>query len=165
MPCQHLLSSWRLNRPGQLDGAGCISCGYHGWKFNSRGQCVEIPALGKDTKIPRRARVDAYPVEEHFDWVWVFLGDLEEEKRPPIPATEFPEYHDKENWRVVSIDFEGEVNWARGHENSSIAHTPRLCIPGSAGATRLKYRLFPWSGTPSWDTTPPVKESRLSASR
>ena len=103
---------------GKLDGAGCISCGYHGWKFNSRGQCVEIPALGKDTKIPRRARVDAYPVEEHFDWVWVFLGDLEEEKRPPIPATEFPEYHDKENWRVVSIEFEGEVNWARGHENS-----------------------------------------------
>lgn len=103
---------------GRLDGTGCIGCGYHGWKFNPQGQCVEIPSLGKEAKIPRRARVDSYPVEEHFDWVWVFLGDLEAERRPPIPATEFPEYHDKENWRVVSMEFEGEVNWARGHENS-----------------------------------------------
>ena len=103
---------------GELDGAGCIGCGYHGWKFNPQGQCVEIPSLGKDAKIPRRARVDSYPVEEHFDWVWVFLGDLEEDKRPRIPATEFPEYHDKENWRVVSMEFDADVNWARGHENS-----------------------------------------------
>lgn len=103
---------------GELDGSGCIACGYHGWKFNAQGQCVEIPALGKDTAIPRRARVDSYPVEEHFDWVWVFLGDLEEEQRPAIPTTVFPEYHDPENWRVVSIEFDADVNWARGHENS-----------------------------------------------
>ena len=31
---------------GELDGAGCIGCGYHGWKFNPQGRCVEIPALG-----------------------------------------------------------------------------------------------------------------------
>ena len=103
---------------GRLDGAGSIACGYHGWKFNPRGQCVEIPALGKEAKIPKRARVDSYPVEEHFDWVWVFLGDLAEKDRPPIPASEFPEYHDKDNWRVVSMEFEADVNWARGHENS-----------------------------------------------
>ena len=103
---------------GELDGTGRIACGYHGWKFNPQGQCVEIPALGKDTKIPRRARVDAYPVEEHYDWVWVFLGDLDVDKRPAIPATVFPEYHDKENWRVISMEFDADVNWARGHENS-----------------------------------------------
>ena len=103
---------------GRLDGAGCIGCGYHGWKFNAQGRCVEIPSLGKDAKIPKRARVDSYPVEEHFDWVWVFLGDLAEEDRPPIPASEFPEFHDQGNWRVVSMEFEAEVNWARGHENS-----------------------------------------------
>ena len=31
-------------------------------------------------------RVDAYPTTERYDMVWVFLGDLPEEERPPLPV-------------------------------------------------------------------------------
>ena len=128
---------------GELDGAGRIACGYHGWKFNPQGQCVEIPSLGKDAKIPKRARIDSYPVEEHFDWVWVFLGDLEEEERPAIPATEFPEYHDRENWRVVSMEFDADVNWARGHENSLDSAHPAFVHSSFGRRSAPKVQIVP----------------------
>ena len=69
---------------GKLSG-DCLACPYHGWQFNASGQCVHIPALGADARPPKRARVDSYPTAEKYGWVWVFLGDLPESERPPIP--------------------------------------------------------------------------------
>lgn len=30
---------------GRVDGAGCLECPYHGWRFGADGRCVEIPGL------------------------------------------------------------------------------------------------------------------------
>ena len=70
----------------------CVRCPYHGWKYDASGKCVEIPANTADKVIPQRARVDSYPVEERYGLVWIFLGDLPANERPPIP--EFPEFDD-----------------------------------------------------------------------
>ena len=115
------LSNVCCHRGGALsDGrinSGCIACPYHGWEYNSSGRCVKIPALGDDARIPKRARIDSYPTEEKYGWVWAFLGDLPEEDRPVIPDL-FPEYHDSENWRLVPYHIEANVNWVRFEENS-----------------------------------------------
>ena len=65
---------------GRIRG-DCIECPYHGWTFNGDGTCVRLPSLGADAKIPERTRVDAYPVEEKYGLVHVFLGDLPEAER------------------------------------------------------------------------------------
>ncbi len=100
-----------------------VACPYHGWEFRSDGACVKIPAFGVDAKIPKRARVDSYPTNERYGWVWAFLGDLPEAERPPLPDL-FPEFDDAENWRLVPYKFEAKCNWMRMEENSlDTAHT------------------------------------------
>ncbi len=102
---------------------GCVECPYHGWQFNGSGNVVKIPSLPADTKIPARARVDSYPVKEKYGWLWVFLGDLPEAERPPLP--DFPEYDDTANWRTVRGEWLWKADYARIVENGlDFAHAP-----------------------------------------
>jgi nitrite reductase/ring-hydroxylating ferredoxin subunit len=78
--CMHRGAS--LSQGKVVDGT--VECPFHGWRYAGDGRCTRIPAH-PDMKVPSRARVDAYPVEERYGWVWVFLGDLPEAERPPIP--------------------------------------------------------------------------------
>ncbi|MFQ5635761.1 MAG: Rieske 2Fe-2S domain-containing protein [Gammaproteobacteria bacterium] len=91
--CPHRGSS--LAR-GHCHADGTISCPFHGWQFDVDGHCRRIPSQARpDNDIPAGARVDAYPVEERYGLVWVFLGD-EPELALPIP--QIPEYDDP-TWR------------------------------------------------------------------
>jgi vanillate O-demethylase monooxygenase subunit len=53
--CPHRLAPLSL---GTCEG-DTLRCGYHGWRYDPTGQCVEIPALGDDAVIPARARLVA----------------------------------------------------------------------------------------------------------
>ena len=107
---------------GRLEN-GCVECPYHGWTYDGAGNVTRIPSLPADQKIPARARVDSYPVEEKYGWVWVFLGDLPEAERPPLP--EFPEYDDKANWRTVRGEWLWQADYVRVVENGlDFAHAP-----------------------------------------
>jgi len=115
------LSDVCCHRGGSLaDGElanGCVVCPYHGWEYDAAGRCVKIPAFGDDAKIPKRARIDSYPTEEKYGWVWAFLGDLSEDERPKIPDL-FPEFYDAEHWRSIPYEFTAKCNWMRMEENS-----------------------------------------------
>ncbi|MGJ8686568.1 MAG: Rieske 2Fe-2S domain-containing protein [Spongiibacteraceae bacterium] len=119
------LSDVCLHRGGSLSGGrtirDCVACPYHGWQFNGDGKVEFIPSEGHDFKIPDRARVDAYPTEERYGMIWVFMGDAPESERIPIP--EFPEYDDTENWRRLHDNWDWKAEAARVVENGiDIAH-------------------------------------------
>ncbi len=100
---------------------GCVVCPYHGWKFAADGSCVDIPA-SRSCSIPKRARVDTYPVTEKYGWIWVFLGDLAEAERPPIPTIDVAE---QDGWAQVRGEFEWNAHYTRVVENGvDIAHAP-----------------------------------------
>ena len=102
---------------------GCVECPYHGWQYNGDGQVTKIPSLPDETKIPSRARVDSYPVTEKYGWIWVFLGDLPEAERPPLP--EFPEYDDAANFRCIRGEWLWKADYVRVVENGlDFAHAP-----------------------------------------
>ena len=63
-----------------------VACPYHGWRFGADGRCTHIPALGPEVAPPKRVRVDRYPTQEKYGWVWAFLGDLPEAQRPRYPG-------------------------------------------------------------------------------
>lgn len=69
---------------GTLEGCG-LRCGYHGLLYDGRGQCIEIP--GQD-KIPSRAKVKSYPVQERDGIVWIWFGT----ELQPTPNSEAPSY-------------------------------------------------------------------------
>lgn len=59
---------------------GNIQCPYHGWEFNNKGECVKVPSLCNDQKIPVNSSVKKFPVVEQDDYIWVWIGDREPEE-------------------------------------------------------------------------------------
>ncbi len=111
---------------GRLRG-DCVVCPYHGWEYAPDGRCVKIPANPGARGIPRKARVDSYPVQERYGFVWVFLGDLPEEERAPLP--ELPELEQLTEYggrfRAIAGEFRWRANYERILENGcDIAHGP-----------------------------------------
>ncbi|GGV18357.1 hypothetical protein GCM10010182_44650 [Actinomadura cremea] len=107
---------------GGLVGDDGIACPYHGWRYGPDGACTGIPANPGGRGIPKKARVDSYPVREEYGMVWAFLGDLPEDERPPIPH--FPE-HDDPSFRTVYVEMVIEANYERTFENVvDASHTP-----------------------------------------
>lgn len=49
-----------------------VECGYHGLTFDATGTCTRVPGA---ERIPHRACVRAYPVQERYGLVWVWMGD------------------------------------------------------------------------------------------
>ena len=123
----HCLSDVCIHRGGALSNGwrterGCIACPYHGWEFDPDGRVRFIPSRGEGAEAPERARIDAYPTQERYGMVWVFMGDLAEPERYPIPP--FPEYDDRRNWRPVYTEFTWNADVNRVVENGiDIAHT------------------------------------------
>jgi phenylpropionate dioxygenase-like ring-hydroxylating dioxygenase large terminal subunit len=115
----HCLSNVCIHRGGAL-GEGKlhgdrIACPYHGWQFDGAGACVRIPQIGKDGKIPPRARLDSYPVQERYGLVFVFLGDLPEAERPPLMAIE---EWGAAGWRATLQHFDWAIDYKRSVENN-----------------------------------------------
>ncbi len=61
------LSLGRLNN-------GLVECMYHGWQFNSRGDCTLIPALKQNVKPPPKACVPKKLVIEKYNIIWIYQG-------------------------------------------------------------------------------------------
>ena len=71
-----------------------LMCPYHGWQYGADGVCKLIPQLADPTRIPGKARVDAFTCLERFGMLWVAM----DEPRWGLP--EIPEF-DAAEWIVV----------------------------------------------------------------
>ena len=114
----HVLSDTCAHRGGAL-GLGkikgnSVACPYHGWEFGGDGRCTRIPSLGDDAKLPARAKVDAYPVQEKYGLIFAFLGDLPEAERPPL--YDIAEYGTPQ-WRAQHFVFDVKAYYERSIEN------------------------------------------------
>lgn len=79
--CPHRCASLFFGRNEE----GGLRCAYHGWKFDTDGNCIEMPNVDPPpAKIRVKAR--AYRVVEKAGVVWVYMGDRKEP--PPLP--DFP---------------------------------------------------------------------------
>jgi phenylpropionate dioxygenase-like ring-hydroxylating dioxygenase large terminal subunit len=76
-------------RYGRFDGE-TIECCYHGWCFNTSGQCTRIPSLlPDDTTDVSRVKTQSFPCHEVDGNVWVFIpppGTRAPGQLPEIPA-------------------------------------------------------------------------------
>jgi len=91
-----------------------LLCPYHGWEFNGEGECVRIPYLPQEQKLPC-AKARSYPVQEKYGLIWVFPGEphLATTKQPP----EAPEYEDS-NWLAVPIPAYFKAHFSICNENT-----------------------------------------------
>ncbi len=167
----HCLSDVCVHRGASL-GRGkvkgdCVECPYHGWQFNGEGVCTRIPSLGAEAKIPSRARVDAYPVQEKYGLVFAFLGDLPENERPPIMDIE--EYG-QPGWRATTQYFSWNIDYKRSVENGiDPAHNEYVHDTHGFKGQKDEYKLNPitltkteW-GTGFWGEreAPPLPDAKM----
>ena len=59
-----------------------LRCVYHGWKFDSTGQCVDMPSEPADSDFKDKVQIDAYPTREWGGVIWAYMGPREH-----MPAT------------------------------------------------------------------------------
>ena len=79
-----------------------IVCPYHGWQYRADGVCTAIPQLADPTKVPGKARIDAYRCREALGLIWVAM------EPPRYELPEIPELDDP-GWMTVPA---GPYRWA-----------------------------------------------------
>jgi phthalate 4,5-dioxygenase oxygenase subunit len=105
--CMHRGASLAL---GRVEDCG-IRCIYHGWKFGTDGEVLEIMNNPGDKRMPQ-LKAPAYPAVEAGGMVWVYLGPPE--KQPPFPRFAFMDLPD--NYRVL-LRVDGNFNWVQATES------------------------------------------------
>jgi phenylpropionate dioxygenase-like ring-hydroxylating dioxygenase large terminal subunit len=140
---------------------GGVRCAYHGWKFDVRGRCLEIPTMERDAPtyehLRSRAGIVAYPTREWGECVWAYLGPAE--AMPPLPDLEFALVDPGR--RYVSKKLQ-ECNWAQSAEGGmDTAHFSFLHAPiGEDAMARLppgyaeQVRWMQADGAPRYTVAP-----------
>lgn len=106
--CPHRGASMAYGIPEQ----GGLRCPYHGWKFDGRGACLEMPAEPPESTFKHRVRIPAYPVQELGGLIWAYLGP---EPVPLLPRWDILVRDDLK--RAIGISHL-PCNWLQPMENS-----------------------------------------------
>ena len=116
--CPHRLTSMFFGRNEE----GGLRCVYHGWKFDTGGNCLDMMNEPPGSDYPSKIKTTSYPIVEMGGLIWAYLGPAE--KQPPQPKfewTQVPESH-----RLVTKNWQ-ECNWLQALEGGiDTAHAPIL---------------------------------------
>ena len=92
---------------------GELRCAYHGWKFDSSGNCTNIPSLIEPApQKQEQARLVTFGVRERYGMIWV---KLDREELAPLP--EVPEFEDRAWAYLVAEPMVFEAGFRREIEN------------------------------------------------
>ena len=94
---------------GRLENGG-LRCAFHGWLFDTSGQCIETPAEPKGSNLCKGIKQRSYPVVEKSGILWAYLGEGEPPAFPEIDCFIAPDSH--------TFAFKGHIdcNWLQALE-------------------------------------------------
>ena len=102
---------------------GRLTCRYHGVQVGGDGTVLAVPAFPECNLVGQRL-VKAYPVVEHFQGIWVYIGD--EAHPEPCPLTLPPELMSDE-WTGLIVSNTWHCNYQYVLDNlCDIMHPPYL---------------------------------------
>jgi len=78
--CPHRGASMFYGR-NEEDGLRCI---YHGWKFDIKGNCTDMPSEPPESRFIDKVKAASYPIQERGGLIWVYMGPRSEP--PPLPS-------------------------------------------------------------------------------
>jgi phenylpropionate dioxygenase-like ring-hydroxylating dioxygenase large terminal subunit len=97
---------------------GTLECAYHGWTYDTAGQCVKIPAHPSQLP-PAKAQVKRYTAVERYGWIWVTFGQPQHD----IPV--FEEWEDTNFRKIFCGPYRFQAAAPRAVENFlDVAHFP-----------------------------------------
>src|SRR3984893_10972917 len=90
-----------------------LRCVYHGWKFDTAGNCVDMPNEPAESDFRTKVSAVAYPTRERGGIVWVYMGARTAENLPPLPDLEGNMLPDDQTGIGI---FQRECNWMQALE-------------------------------------------------
>jgi phenylpropionate dioxygenase-like ring-hydroxylating dioxygenase large terminal subunit len=105
--CPHRCASLFFGRNEE----GGLRCSYHGWKFDTKGQCLDMPNVPKHQAFTDKVSAKVYPCVERNGLLWVYMG--ERETVPDLPPFEAGML-DFQDMNVMVT--QRECNWLQGLE-------------------------------------------------
>jgi phthalate 4,5-dioxygenase oxygenase subunit len=95
-----------------------LRCIYHGWKFGTDGQVMDMPAEPADSRLKERVRIKSYVCRERNGIAWTYMGP-DQDHPPPLPNIEWnlvPQENVHVSFRVQECNWlqavEGEIDSA-----------------------------------------------------
>jgi phthalate 4,5-dioxygenase len=88
-----------------------LRCPYHGWKYDTTGQCVDVPSEPVESGFASKIKLKSYPLIERGGMLWTYMGPPE--RRPAEPEWEFATVAPEK--RHVSKRLQ-ECNWLQAME-------------------------------------------------
>src|SRR4051794_31972508 len=125
--CAHRAASLFLGR-NEENGLRCV---FHGWKYDTAGNCVDLPNDLIETPMQSKIHLTAYPTVEMGGIIWTYMGPPD--RRPPDPRFEFTQVG--RTRRQVTKTWE-ECNWLQGLEggvDSAHAGILHRVLPTASG--------------------------------
>jgi vanillate O-demethylase monooxygenase subunit len=95
---------------GTLD-KDSIVCAYHGFRFDTRGDCIEVPS---QASCPRNMGIRAYRTLERGPLVWIWMGDEASADESRLPAQDWLQ---DAAWETSRGYLELKASYVRLHEN------------------------------------------------
>jgi 5,5'-dehydrodivanillate O-demethylase len=97
---------------GRVEERG-IACAYHGWLYDTEGNCLETPAEPADSRFYLTVKHKAYPVQKYAGLYWAYLGPL------PAPAlTKYDVLARPDGRRRINVFPNLDCNWFAAAENA-----------------------------------------------
>jgi phenylpropionate dioxygenase-like ring-hydroxylating dioxygenase large terminal subunit len=90
---------------------GGLRCPYHGWKYDTNGQCIEVPSEPADSGFCEKIKLQAYPLVKIGDILWTYMGPKDEQ--PPYPEFEFATVPSDQTFTSKRYQ---ECNWLQAME-------------------------------------------------
>ncbi len=147
-----------------------LQCPFHGFEFDARGQCVLIPANGRNGVIPNAMRLNTYATYEAHGFIWIWWGN---QAPADLPAPEFFENLD-DTYAYGSARDLWDAHYSRVIENQlDVVHLPfihrntigrgnRTVVDGPVVEWKGDRMLYTYVFNRLDDGTPPRKASQLS---
>lgn len=150
-----------------------IVCGYHGFRYNPAGDCVEVPS---QTPTPKGIGVRSYRLIERGPVVWIWMGDPE--KADPARLGD-QDWITAPDWKTTHGYMHLKASYVRLHENLldlthlSYLHGKSFGTPDYAkapyeveqreGYFALKRSVIPTTLPPVWSETTGLKGQQQAA--
>ena len=97
---------------GRVEERG-IACGYHGWLYDTEGNCLEQPAEPADSTLCSKVNFQAYPVQRFIGMYWAYMG------RAPAPVIpRYKQWVEREDKIGVTVYPNLDCNWLAAAENA-----------------------------------------------
>jgi 5,5'-dehydrodivanillate O-demethylase oxygenase subunit len=97
---------------GRVEERG-IACPYHGWLYDTEGNCLETPAEPPASKFRLTVKQKAYPVQKFVGLHWCYMGS---EPAPLIPK--YDVWARQDGTRKIIVQPQLDCNWFQAMENS-----------------------------------------------